>query len=465
MTAKFMLLIALSVLSFSVSFSQNLIVDAGKKNQVIRSIGVNANPQSWNINPKAVAAVLDQLIDSMGCTSFRLMYDDCDWEAVNDNDDPQKYNWAYYDSVYRSPRFAGIWEMIRYLNKKGITDITLSPDGAAPKWMGVTILTAGEEREYAETISSMVIFAKKRLTPAIQFSRISPINETTCGGREGVIVTPQQLKTVYHDIATALINDSVSEVTIIGPDDCSGWAANAQAILSDSVLMSKTEFLGQHDYSTNTEKAAGLVKMVKQSRYPDKGVIMTEVNARCPNCDGGTYNEDYGFDAYAGPAYQYILQDFNAGVNGVQIWEAYDSRYHHPYRSLTWSMWGIFAVNDTSRPDVYSKRPHFNVMKQLYRFVKPGDVRIDVSSKLPRMVLTGFSDSTGSKKLIITGVNNNASAQVLTGFIKGSKDVHKFSCYLSNARATFKRTKDVMVTRQKFAATIPAKSVFTLVYQ
>ena len=51
---------------------------------------------------------------------------------------------------------------------------------------------------------------------------------------------------------------------------------------------------------------------------------------------------------YAGPAYKYILQHLNVGVTGIQIWEGYDSRYHHPNRSLTWSMWGIFAVNDTT---------------------------------------------------------------------------------------------------------------------
>jgi|GEM_PF-5293369 len=54
--------------------SQNTTVNGAKKYQVIYGLGVNANPQSWNINPEAVKKVVDALIDSMGCTSFRLMY-------------------------------------------------------------------------------------------------------------------------------------------------------------------------------------------------------------------------------------------------------------------------------------------------------------------------------------------------------------------------------------------------------
>ena len=130
--------------------AQNTTINGSKTFQTIHGLGVNANPQSWNINPEAVKKVLDELINGMGCTSFRLMFDDCDWEKVNDNNDPNSYNWNYYDTIYSAPRFTGIWNMIRYLNSKGISDITLSPDGASPGWMGGTTLSGGKEAEYAE---------------------------------------------------------------------------------------------------------------------------------------------------------------------------------------------------------------------------------------------------------------------------------------------------------------------------
>ena len=118
-------------------------------------------------------------------------------KQVNDNDDPDIYNWNYYDSVYSAPRFTCVWNTIEYLNSMGINDITLSPDGATPEWMGVTQLKPGMEAEYAETISSMVYYGFRRRTPAIHFIMISPINETTCGGDEGVLTTPGQFGMIY----------------------------------------------------------------------------------------------------------------------------------------------------------------------------------------------------------------------------------------------------------------------------
>ena len=101
------------------------------------------------------------MITGMGCTSFRLMFDDSDWEDINDNNDPDSYNWTYYDEVYSAPRFTCVWNTIEYLNSKGITDITLSPDGAAPVWMGGTKLLPGMEAEYAEMLASMVYYGIK----------------------------------------------------------------------------------------------------------------------------------------------------------------------------------------------------------------------------------------------------------------------------------------------------------------
>jgi hypothetical protein len=73
------------LLFVNIAFAQNITVDGAKKYQTIHGLGVNVNPQSWNVNPEAVKTVLDSLITGLECTSFRLMFDDGDWEAKNDN--------------------------------------------------------------------------------------------------------------------------------------------------------------------------------------------------------------------------------------------------------------------------------------------------------------------------------------------------------------------------------------------
>ncbi len=442
--------------------AQNTTVNGAKQFQSIHGLGFNANPQSWNVNPEAVKKVLDDLITGVGSTSFRLMFDDCDWEQVNDNSDPNSYNWAYYDSVYSAPRFTCVWNTIRYLNSKGITDITLSPDGAAPAWMGGTKLAAGEEEEYAEMMASMVYYGKKRLNPPVQFSMLSPVNETTCGGGEGVAMTPKQFGTVFSTIATHLIHDGISDVTLIGPDDCDGWEPNLQAMQASPITMSKVKHFGQHEYGNSVRKAQETVEAVKNSAYTDRDVIMTELNAVCSGCDDAKYNSDYGFNHYAGPAYKYILQHLNVGVTGIQIWEAYDSQYHHPHRYLTWSMWGVFGVNDINHPDVYTKRAHYYVLKQLFNFVKPGFKRIDSSTSLSDMTISTFLDPV-SKTIVITGVNDNSSAQTMDCELLNLPTVTTLKYYYTDASHNFVQDADVTVAKQKFSKSIPAKCAFTLV--
>ncbi len=445
-------------------FAQNLVLDESKKYQSIHGLGVNINPQSWNVNPGAVKNVIDSLVTGLGCTSFRLMFDDCDWEARNDNNDPDSYNWAFYDSVYSAPRFTCVWNTVRYLNSKGITDITLSPDGAASSWMGGTKLKPGAEIEYAEMMSSMINYGIKRLKPAIHFTMLSPINETTCGGGEAPVMTFDQLGTIFSSIAKHLIKDRINDVTLIGPDDCGGWPSSFHAIISNPVTMSKLRRFGGHEYGKGTSVSRGLVDSVKKSAYPDREVIMTEFNEICNGfkCDGGTYNPDYGFMNYAGPAYKYALQHLNAGVNGLQLWEGYDSRYHHPNRHLTWSFWGIFAVNDTLQPDVYSMRPHYYVFHQLYNFVKPGFQRIGLTTSLPNLTVSAFMNPVNGE-IVITGKNDNNSELNIDGLLKNTSKVSSLKYYYTDETHNFSKGADVEVTDQKFSKIVPPYCVFTFV--
>ncbi len=454
--------IAFAVISST--FGQNTRIDGAVKYQTIHGFGVNINPQSWNVNSAAVKEVIDSLITGMGCTSFRLMFDDCDWEVVNDNTDPNSYNWIYYDSVYSAPRFTCVWNTIEYLNSKGITDITLSPDGAAPAWMGGTKLYPGVELEYGEMMASMVYYGQKRRTPAIQFCMLSPINETTCGGGEAPVMTTDQLGSIFSNIAAHLINESIANVTLIGPDDCGGWPDSFHAMITNSTTMLKLTHFGGHQYGNSTSVSQGLINSVKHSTYPDREVIMTEANEVCNGfkCDGGIYNPDYGFINYAGPAYKYILQHLNVGVTGIQLWEGYDSQYHHPNRSLTWSMWGIFGINDTLRPDVYTKRTHYFVFKQLFNFVRPGFRRIDISTDLPDMTVSAFCDPQDGT-IVITGKNDNDSTQKIEALLENLPDKSKLKFYYTDDAHNFVRNADVVVLGHHFSSLIPAHCVFTLV--
>jgi hypothetical protein len=225
--------------------------------------------------------------------------------------------------------------------------------------------------------------------------------------------------------------------------------------------MSKLTYFGGHEYGDNTSRSEELIYAVRNSDYPDREVIMSEVNATCNGCDGGEYNSDYGFNNYAGPAYKYVLKHLNVGVTGIQLWEGYDSQYHHPNRSLTWSMWGIFGINDTLHPDVYTKRTHYYVFKQLFNFVKPGFERIDISTRLSNMTVSAFCDPANGT-IVITGKNDSDTPKTIEGILKNIPNKSKLKFYYTDATHNFFRGSDVLVTNQSFSKVVPASCVFTI---
>ena len=110
--------------------------NGGVTNQVIDGFGVNANHRSWN--NEELKPVIDALVDQAGMTLFRVVYDDANWETNNDNSDPNVMNWAYYAPLYSNAEFTKLWELVAYLNNKGITTngVILNFMGPGPGWLG-----------------------------------------------------------------------------------------------------------------------------------------------------------------------------------------------------------------------------------------------------------------------------------------------------------------------------------------
>src|SRR5919198_253525 len=78
-------------------------VDPNKHYQVIDGFGVNFNGTYFR---DAQKPMINMLIDDLGATLFRLdPYGISNWEAANDNDDPNVMNWEYYNDRYSIPTF------------------------------------------------------------------------------------------------------------------------------------------------------------------------------------------------------------------------------------------------------------------------------------------------------------------------------------------------------------------------
>ena len=73
-------------------------INGAQTYQVIDGFGVNANHRSWN-NNNELKPVLDALIDQAGMTLFHVIFDNNNWEASNDNSNPNVMNWTYYNGI------------------------------------------------------------------------------------------------------------------------------------------------------------------------------------------------------------------------------------------------------------------------------------------------------------------------------------------------------------------------------
>ena len=70
-----------------------LQIDGAAKYQTMDGFGVNINPAWWYngsyTDAKVVQPAIDLLVDSLGATIFRAVIEEIDWEAVNDDNDPE----------------------------------------------------------------------------------------------------------------------------------------------------------------------------------------------------------------------------------------------------------------------------------------------------------------------------------------------------------------------------------------
>ena len=224
-------------------------------NQVIDGFGVNANHRSWNNDE--LKPVLDALIDQAGMTLFRVIYDNTDWEATNDNSDPNVMNWAYYAPIYQSAEFTKLWNLTAYLNSRGITNgVFFNFQGPGPLWMGGTNLTGGLESEWAEMIASQLIWARQ--TNHLQFQYVGPNNEPDSYPQGILVSNAAQYVTSLHYLSQLLDSNGMSDVQFIAPDLGTTDTNFMKTITADPVVMSKLKFYGVHSYVSGGGGSAGV---------------------------------------------------------------------------------------------------------------------------------------------------------------------------------------------------------------
>ena len=443
------------------AYSYTLALDGSQTYQTIDGFGVNINHRSWSGDE--LKPVLNAFINQAGITQFRVIFDNMDWEAVNDNGDPNVMNWAYYNTIYDSADFQALWGIVGYLNQEGITNgIMLNFQGIGPNWMGGTKLTPGMEDECAETVASLLVYARSNQN--LHFNLVGPDNEPDMPGQGIGMASGAQYTTMLHDLSVLLDANGLSDIRFVGPDrgngDPSGYGGTnwLPDILADPVVMSKMADFGIHSYVPDGGNSIGVASLIQQSAYPARHFWMTEFNSWCQSCetDGGGTNS-WG---YSRALVENLLAHLANGASSAFVWEGYDSYY----RLLGyWSYWGLFAVNDiNATPKTYEPRQTFYTYSQVTRYVQPGAQQISLSgASAPLLALAFYNTNTGL--ITITGVNQDASPALLSGTLATLPAITNFELIYTSAATNLYDGGANPVTNGAFTATIPADCVFALV--
>ncbi len=459
------LFIAITLARTNHSFSQpqhhknkliSLRVDGSKKFQRVDGIGVNANTRSWN--EKELEPALNLLLDSMHATIWRVIVETVEkWEDVNDNDDPFTFNWDYYNKLYETPKFQKAWEMIRYLNRHGVTDkLIINFMGFAPKWMGIKVIEPQYEDEYVEMIVSFFHYAIK--TKQLKFGFISPTNESDHHQySEGPHLDGKQHTRIIRKLISRMENLGImGDIRIVAPDNASIDKSIKEfipALMEDSVVMSKIAHLGFHTYGGYHR---GIKNFIEKSRYPNSSFWITEWNAWCNGCDDGILGE-YNYD-FAAKSVGYLLDLLKNGARAAIAWEGYDSYYEHHAPSL-FSYWGMLGYDAATR--TYASRKNFFAIQQVSKFVLPGSWRVSISEPGDSLVALAFYHEA-SQQLNIVGINKKRIPVNLDGTLANLPAVNNLAIYYTDNTENLRRLPNITAKNNTFKTSIPANCIFTI---
>ena len=453
-------------------------IDGSGRYQSIDGFGVNINTAWWYDGEyqktDLVKPAIDLLIDSLGTTIFRAVIEEIDWEAVNDNSDPDTFNWDFYNQVFSGTKFQGVWNTLRYLNQKGITGgliISLmgGPPAAEPlaapdnqkSWMGGTdySIDSTMEDELVESIAALLYYARN--TAGIQFSLVSPMNETdiissskSTEHPDGIVEGPNipdaiQFTRIVKKLGKKLDEIDMGDIHFVIPDAGGDrlFADCLVEMIKDPYIMSKLAHWGVHDYGGSADNYR---KIVGNPANRNKSYWVTEMA---------------GIDN--------LLGQLDDGAQSYIFWDGYDCVYQHArrngYGDTPPNDWVYWFGEDEGKPLIeyvpstknWSPRKQFYEFAQIFRFVRPGATRIESISDSENLVVRSFINPDG--QLVIAGCNAASENISIDGTFVNLPQINGFNMIYTTEDVNFQKTGNIVPVNNVIQVDLPANSIFTLI--
>jgi O-glycosyl hydrolase len=422
-------------------------IDLSEKYQKIDGFGVNINSKYWDSG--ALKPVMDLLIDDLGARLFRVdIYGKSNWVDPDHVLGPSSLNQENYEKVYRSKDFENGWGMMRYLNERGISPY-ITASGIVPLWMTSDGKTLVRYDYFVEMMYSFLDWAKNR--EGIKFTLFGPLNETDIGPPEGPKVEPEE----FAKVIKTLINrfeDGLEDIRLVLTEQAFFNTDYIKYLINDPELSQKIGVISMHMYSNiPVETLKGFVDTVKKSLCKKCSIWM------------GEYGDlDQSGEMEWCVAWISTFRLFNileGGFNGAIFWDAYDNYHDH---DEAWTIYGLIRRGQM----VFTPKKRYYSAKQVYRFVRPGFVKVRTILGSDKLRILAFTDDD-KKELTMVGMNLSSENLYLNGSIEGEIGNKVLSYYRTSEEENCVKVEELGIKTRNYPYNgiffaVPPKSIFTV---
>ncbi|MFW6189239.1 MAG: ankyrin repeat domain-containing protein [Planctomycetota bacterium] len=408
-------------------------VDTAERHQTIEGFGacmVSYKLLDEYVDPK----FYDLLVYDLGASMVRVPVD-MDIEPVNDDADPDHFNWEGFRLEHMDPRM----EFLREFQKRGVSRFTASL-WSPPKFMKTQRakiqggkLRADMRQEYAEFMAAFVIAARRR--HGIQLRSVSLQNELLfLEYYNSCIYNPQQIREAVRATMRKFEREGI-DTAIMMPEDMMFPDRMIWYIKPTMADPETRNFPGWFC----THRKGGFEDWRKLSRFVqpfDRQVWMTETGGNRRDWDGAMGN---------------AVGIYNALVGG---------------NCSAWLFWQFTHLVDGHTP-----KPGYWPARHFYRFVRPGAVRVGARSGDEDLLAAFFTgpERNAPEHGRLTGVLINRSAEPaqVRVAVRGPVRPDGVRHYRSSADEQCRALESVPLERagsgaRRFTVAMPPKSVVTL---
>lgn len=452
---------------------KNLTLDAGKTYQTIDGFGVNITPAQWrdgNLKP-----AIDLLIDDLGSSLVRFdCYGTADWLDPARRDTECRYPAEYLKSVYTSKVFQDAWETFRYLNSKGIEPF-FNISGKIPQAL------AGEDGQtlidysgYAEMAVTLLEWAAKQ--EDLKFKLFSPFNENDLGFPEGPRMEPEQFVPAIQAVRQRMVEAGLENIGLIVMDDGQPKMKSVEAILNEPSLVEAISAFATHCYGNGGDEDGGYWFMERTGYGKAFDLIQGSAFKNCHYWLTEYGDLDQTGEVEFGVAWRStrrLLKRLNEGFSAGLAWDAFDNFHEH---DRAWATYGLLKTDREKW--TYSPKRRYYAAKQVYRFVKPGFRRVELSgppkdesdvystwhAPLKHLLLSAFASPDG-QDFTIVGMSAIESGALLTIDLKGlAPEIGEkaVAYYRTSRNEDCVKVSEMKIENGSLRAIVPENSIFTL---